>query len=82
MAKNPFEFLRAWVRENANATVYDDRAGAEHLARECIRDAEKAGFGETSITKAAGGNLADYMEGELNSAADREVERLVNSDKS
>jgi hypothetical protein len=77
MAKNPFEFLQGWARENVNATSYGDDATAKHLAGECLRAAEKAGFGETSITKAAGGNLASYMRSESESAVSRELERLV-----
>lgn len=82
MAKNPFEFLQGWSREHVHATAYNDRATARYLAGECVRDAQNAGFGETSITKAAGGNLVNFMESELNSAADRELERVVNKDKS
>ena len=82
MAENPFEFLQDWVREHVSATAYDDRSTAEHLAGECVRYAQEAGFSETSITKAAGGNLIDFIEGKLNSAADREVQRLVDKDKS
>ena len=78
---NPWEFLDRWTRDHVNATVYDDTATAEILAQECVRDAEKAGIGETSLTKAAGGNLVTHMEMALNSAADQEVERVVNKDR-
>jgi hypothetical protein len=80
MAANPYEFLRAWIREHANATLYDDKPAAELLADACLRAAKKAGVSEASLIKAAGGNLADYMLSELNSLADREVQRLAKKD--
>jgi hypothetical protein len=77
MAKNPFEFLQSWARENVNATSYSDDATAKHLAGQCVRAAETAGFGETAITKAAGGDVASYLRSELESAASQELERLA-----
>lgn len=79
--RNPYEFLRDWASEHVNATMYDDEPTAEHLAKECLRDAKEAGYNEAGIIKAAGGNLAGYMLSELDSAANREVERLAAKDK-
>jgi len=31
------KFLQSWVQENVNATVYDDKQAAEHLADLCLR---------------------------------------------
>ena len=77
---NPWEFLRAWAREHVNATAYDDKITAANLARECLRDAKQAGVSEAGVIKAAGGDLASWMLSELNSAADKEVERLASKD--
>jgi hypothetical protein len=74
---NPWEWLENWVKEHVNATVYDDEAGAKHLGQECLRDAMKAGVNQASLIKAAGGNLTTFMLTELNSAAEREVNRLA-----
>jgi hypothetical protein len=38
---NSYEFLRDWVAENLNATVYHDRTTAENLAHECLAEAER-----------------------------------------
>jgi hypothetical protein len=78
--RNPFEFLRNWVQEHVNATAYDDAPTAKKLAQECLRDAKAAGYNEAGIIKAAGGDLAGYMLSELDSAANREVERLAAKD--
>lgn len=75
---NPFEFLRDWCREHVNATAFGDEAGALALADECLRDAKKAGFSEAAIIRAANGNLPGFMLSELESAAQREVDRLAN----
>jgi hypothetical protein len=77
---NPWEWLEGWVREHVNATVYEDEAGARHLADECLRDAKKAGINEASLIKAAGGNLVTFMLTELDAAATREVNRLAERD--
>jgi hypothetical protein len=80
MMANPYEFLRNWIRENVNVTAYDDEPTALYLARECLKAAKAAGFSGVRVIKAAGGNLAGYMFCELNSAANREVERLSSKD--
>jgi hypothetical protein len=77
---NPYEFLRDWVANNANPTAYDDRPSAKHLARECLAEAERRHISTAGVIKAAGGNLANFMETELNSAANREVDRLAEKD--
>jgi hypothetical protein len=74
---NPWEFLEAWVREHVNATAHNDEATAKTLAAECLRDAKKFGFLDAQINKAANGNLVGFMLTELNSAANREEERLA-----
>ncbi len=79
---NPWKFVSDWALEHVQATVHDDRESAEHYAAECLADAKAAGFSEQAIIKAAHGNLVSFMEGEVNRAADQEVERLVAKDKS
>ena len=81
MAKNPWEYLDGWARENVHATVYDDKATAEQLAAQCRQEAKSAGVSEASVVKAAGGNLATFMLGRLNEAVNAEVDRLVSKDK-
>jgi hypothetical protein len=43
---------------------------------------KKPGVSEASVVKAAGGNLESFMLHRLNDAANVEVERLVDKDKS
>jgi hypothetical protein len=82
MAKNPWEFLDGWASDNVQATVYDDRATAEQLASQCRQEAKTAGISDASVVKAAGGNLESFMLDRLNSAVNKEVDRLVAKDKS
>jgi len=64
----PLDFLLDWVRDHMNPTVYDDKAGAEYLAEECLRDAKNAGIEEASLIEAARGDLTKYMLSKLNFA--------------
>jgi hypothetical protein len=64
---DPYEFLRAWIRDNVRPTIYDDKPEAERLAHECRSAANKAGVGEREVIKAAGGNLESYMLAHLDS---------------
>jgi hypothetical protein len=80
-ATNPWEFLQAWAGENVHATVYDDKAEARRLAFECREAAKAAGVSEYGVIKAAGGDLQGWLLIELNEAVDREVNRLVEKDK-
>ena len=81
MAKNPWDFVDEWAKENVQATVYGDEGTAKQLAQQCIRDSRAAGFYDQSIVKAAGGNLESFMLDRLNSAVDGEVRRQVEKDK-
>jgi hypothetical protein len=78
---NPFEFLREWASEHVNATTFEDEATLKYLANECLLAARKAGINEAAVIKSAGGNLVSYMRAELESAANRELERLIEKDK-
>jgi hypothetical protein len=51
------DFLIGWVSENVNATVYDDRPMAEHLAHDCLWEAKECGISEADLLEAAGGDL-------------------------
>jgi hypothetical protein len=78
---NPWEFLEAWARENVHATAFGDEASAHQLAKDCLEAAKKAGITEAAITKAAGGNLSDFLLSELESAANAEKARLAAKNK-
>jgi hypothetical protein len=82
MAANPWEFLEKWAEDNVHATVYDDKVTAKLLAFECRKAAKAAGVSENGVIKASGGNLEGWFLTELNRATDREVDRLVEKDKS
>lgn len=77
---NPWEFLSRWADENANATGYDDESTAKRLAAECLEAAKSAGIGAAAVIKAAGGNLVDFMSSAIDSATNREVDRLASKD--
>jgi hypothetical protein len=77
---NPWEFLRDWVSEHVNSTVYDDEPTAKRLAAECLHDAKEAGIAAASLIKAAGGNLTSHILNALNSVVNREVDRLASKD--
>jgi len=81
MAKNPWEFLSNWARENVHATALDDEPTAKALAETCLRDARAAGINQDSVIKAAHGDLSGFFLSELNSAANAEAERLAAKDK-
>jgi hypothetical protein len=78
---NPWKFLEAWAKESVHATAFGDEATAHQLAKDCLEAAKKAGITEAAITKAAGGNLSDFLLSELESAANAEEARLVAKDK-
>jgi hypothetical protein len=82
VAKNPWDFLDGWANDKVHATVYDDKATAKVLASQCLEEARVAGFYDASIIKAAGGNLESFMLDRLNQAANAEVNRLVDKDRS
>ena len=82
MAKNPWEFLDEWADENVQATVYGDEPTAKQLALQCRQEAKAAGISEAGVVKAASGDLESFMLDRLNSAVNKEVDRLVAKDKS
>jgi hypothetical protein len=77
MSDHAFDFLQSWIVENINATMYDDKDTAEHLAQDCVWEAETRGITKADLIEAAGGDLDAYIAAELDRAVDREVERMA-----
>jgi hypothetical protein len=71
MSHDAFHFLQSWVIENVNATIYEEK---EHLADDCIWEANTRGITEAALIEAAGGDLNAYMLAELNRTVDHAVE--------
>jgi hypothetical protein len=77
MSDDAFDFLQSWVEENVNATIYEERDTAEHLADDCVWEANTRGITETALIEAAGGDLNAYMLANLNHAVGRKIEDNV-----
>jgi hypothetical protein len=77
MSDHAFDFLQSWIVENVNATMYEDKDTARHLAEDCVWEARTRGITIADLIEAAGGNLDAYMLTELNRAVDREVEDRI-----
>jgi hypothetical protein len=60
MSDHAFEFLQSWIVENVNTTMYADKNTAEHLAHDCVWEANTRGITEAALMKAAGGDLNAY----------------------
>jgi hypothetical protein len=76
MSDDAFHFLQSWVIENINATSYEEQ---EHLADDCVWEANTRGITEAALVEAAGGDLNAYMLAKLNRTVDRgRVSRLIN----
>ena len=54
MSDHAFDFLQSWIVENVNATMYEDRDTAEHLADDCVWEANTRGITEAAMIEAAG----------------------------
>jgi hypothetical protein len=74
MSDHAFDFLQSWIVENVNVTMYEDKNTAEHLADDCVWEANTRGITEAALIEAAGGDLNAYVLAKLNRAIDREVE--------
>ena len=81
MSNDAFHFLQSWVIENVNATIYEENDTAEHLADDCVWEANTRGITEAAMIDAAGGDLNAYMLAKLNRAVGREVKDRVAPDK-
>ena len=81
MSDHAFDFLQSWIVENVNATMYENRDTAEHLADDCVWEANTRGITEAAMIEAAGGNLNAYMLAKLDGAVGGEVKDRVAPDK-
>jgi hypothetical protein len=77
MSDHAFDFLQSWIVENVNATMYEDKDTAEHLAHDCVWEAKTRGIAKADLIEAAGGDLNVYMRAELNRVFNRDVEDRV-----
>jgi hypothetical protein len=77
MSDHAFGFLQSWIAENVNATMYGNENTVEHLAHDCVWEAETRGISNADLTEAAGGDLNAYMLSELNRALIRELEDRI-----
>lgn len=77
MSDEAFHFLQSWIVENVNATIYEEKDKAEHLADDCVWEANTRGITEAAMTEAAGGDLNAYMLTKLNRAVGRKLEDSV-----
>jgi hypothetical protein len=66
MSDHAFDFLQSWIVENINATMYVYKDTAEHLADDCIWEANTRGITEVALIEAAGSDLDEYMLAKLN----------------
>lgn len=82
MSDHAFDFLQSWIVENVNATMYEDKDTAEHLAHDCVWEAKTRGIAKADLIEAAGGDMDAYMLAELNRAVNREVEDRIAQDAS
>ena len=80
MSDHAFDFLQSWIVENVNATMYEDKNTAEHLADDCVWEAKTRGITKADLIEAAGGDLNVYMRAELNRVFSREAEDSVAQD--
>jgi hypothetical protein len=77
MSDHAFDFLQSWIVESVNATMYEDKDTAEHLAQDCVWEAKTRGITKADLIEAAGGDLDAYILAKLNHAVDREVEDSI-----
>jgi hypothetical protein len=77
MSDHAFDFLQSWIVENVNATIFKDKDAAEHLAQDCVWEAQTRGITKAHLIEAAGGDLDTYILAELNRAVDAEVEDSI-----
>jgi hypothetical protein len=44
MSDHAFDFLQSWIVENVNVTMYEDKDTAQHLAQDCVWEAQTRGI--------------------------------------
>jgi hypothetical protein len=74
MSDDAFDFLQSWVVENVHATIYDEKDAVDHLADDCVWEANTKGITEAALIEAVRGDLNAYMLAKLNRVVGREVE--------
>jgi hypothetical protein len=77
MSDHAFDFLQSWIAENVNARMYGTENTVDHLAHDCVWEANTRGISKADLTEAAGGDLHAYMLAELNHALVRELENRI-----
>ena len=77
MSDHAFDFLQSWIVENVNTTMYEEKDTAEHLAQDCVWEAQTRGITKADLIEAAGGDLDAYILVELDRAVDRKVDRMA-----
>jgi hypothetical protein len=77
MSDHAFDFLQSWIVENVNATTSEDEDTAEHLARDCVWEAQTRGITKADLIEAAGGDLDAYIFAELDRAVGRKLEDIM-----
>ncbi len=84
MSERVIAFVENWVSENVHAQGYPaegDNTEAKALAEQCRADALAAGIPESEIDDEFD-DLAAFMSGQIKEANEREVDRLVDKDRS
>src|SRR6516162_3124692 len=65
------------VVDNVNPTMCEHKDKAEHLAQDCVWEAQTRGIAKADLIEAAGGDLDAYIITELKHAVDRQVEDRI-----
>lgn len=82
MSDKAREFVEQWVSDNIHPTGYEpegDASEAKTQALVCLAAADQAGISRGEISSACG-DLVEYMAAAIESANDREVQRLIAKD--
>jgi hypothetical protein len=78
MSERALAFLEGWVTEHIHA---DDNGRAKQLAEQCLVAAKVEGIPNAEIDEAVD-DLTAFMSGQIEEAAEREVHRLAEKDRS
>jgi hypothetical protein len=73
MSDHAFDFLQSWIVENVNATMYEDKDTAQHLAQDCVWEAQTRGITRADLSEAAGGDLDAYILAKLSRAVENRI---------
>ncbi len=84
MSERAISFVEQWVEANVHPEAYEpegDTSRAEAMAAYCRVAAKAEGITDAELNGSFE-NLTAFMAGQLEEATDREVERLVDKDRS